>query len=69
MSDKPATRKENEIIDFNKSHDKLLTTVDKFIGRIDNYETEQIARDSQFNKLLAWAQKVSKQTGIPLEYL
>lgn len=58
---------ETKIIDLEKSHDKLLCTIDKFLARIDTYETEQAARDSQFNKLLEWARKVSAKTGIPLE--
>ena len=49
--------------------DKLLNTIDGFIARIDKYETENAARDSQFEKLLAWARKVSEKTGIPLENL
>ena len=60
---------ESEIIDLQKSHDRLLRTVDRFLARIDTYETEQIARDSQFAKLLDWARKVSAKTGIPLENL
>ena len=51
------------------SIDKLTNTIDGFITRIDHYETEQIARDAQFERLLAWARKVSKKTGIPLENL
>lgn len=38
-------------------------------ARIDKYETELAARDSQFEKLLVWARKVSKKTGIPLDNL
>lgn len=60
---------ESEIVDLQKSHDRLLCTVDRFLARIDTYETEQIARDSQFAKLLDWARKVSAKTGIPLENL
>lgn len=58
-----------EIIDLKASHDRLLITLDTLIGRIDRYETEQTARDSQFEKLLAWARKVSEKTGVPLENL
>jgi len=60
---------ENEIFDLQKSHDRLLVTIDRFLARIDTYETEQAARDSQFEKLLDWARKVSAKTGIPLEDL
>jgi hypothetical protein len=38
----------------------LINTIDSFIGRIDKYETELAARDSQFEKPLTWARKVSK---------
>ena len=58
-----------DIIDLNASHERLLNTVDAFVKRIDYYETEQAARDSQFAKLLEWARKVSEKTGIPLENL
>jgi septal ring factor EnvC (AmiA/AmiB activator) len=60
---------DSEIIDLKASHDRLLVTLDTLIGRIDRYETEQTARDSQFEKLLAWARKVSEKTGVPLENL
>lgn len=49
--------------------DKLVQTVDRFVARIDHYEVEQAARDRQFDRLLAWAKKVSAKTGIPLEDL
>ena len=60
---------EEDINQLKESHDRLLNTVDGFIARIDRYETEQVARDRKFEKLLAWARKVSEKTGIPLENL
>lgn len=60
---------EKEITELKESHNRLLNTIDGFISRIDKYETELAARDSQFEKLLAWARKVSVKTGIPLENL
>lgn len=54
---------------FDRDYDHLINTIDSFIGRIDKYETELAARDNQFEKLLAWARKVSEKTGIPLENL
>jgi septal ring factor EnvC (AmiA/AmiB activator) len=62
-------RVEKEITDLKESHNRLLNTIDGFIGRIDKYETELAARDSQFEKLLSWAKKVSEKTGVPLENL
>lgn len=58
-----------DIVDLKASHDRLLNTVDAFVKRLDDYEAEQTARDSQFEKLLEWARKVSEKTGIPLENL
>jgi hypothetical protein len=60
---------EKEISELKESHNRLLNTIDGFIGRIDRYEMEQTARDNQFNRLLEWARKVSEKTGIPLENL
>lgn len=54
---------------LDQKYDRLLNTIDGFIGRIDKYETELAARDNQFEKLLTWARKVSEKTGIPLENL
>lgn len=51
------------------SIDRLTNTIDKFYARIDTQEIEMLARDAQFERLLAWARKVSKKTGIPLENL
>lgn len=51
----------------NSRIDHLAGTIDAFIKRLDNYEAEQAARDAQFDRLLAWAKKVSEKTGIPLE--
>ncbi|MFO0971543.1 MAG: hypothetical protein U0520_04340 [Candidatus Saccharimonadales bacterium] len=55
--------------DFDAKIDRLTNTLDKFAKRLDDHETEMLARDSQFEKLLAWARKVSEKTGIPLENL
>ncbi len=52
-----------------ESLDSLQRTIDRFIGRLDEQELELRARDSQFEKLLDWARKVSEKTGIPLENL
>jgi hypothetical protein len=54
---------------LDQKYDHLINTIDGFLSRIDKYEIELAARDSQFEKLLAWARKVSDKTGIPLENL
>ncbi len=38
--------------------DRLTNTIDGFMKRLDEIETEQLARDRQFEKLLVWARKV-----------
>jgi hypothetical protein len=48
---------------------KLQKTVDHIVQRLDNDDADQVARDSRFERLLAWARKVSEKTGIPLEDL
>ena len=60
---------EQELSELKASHHRLLNTIDGFVTRIDRYETEQLMRDNQFNRLLEWARKVSDKTGIPLENL
>lgn len=54
---------------FDRKLDSLTNTIDAFVKRLDDIETEQIARDRQFSRLLAWAHKVSEKTGIPLDSL
>jgi septal ring factor EnvC (AmiA/AmiB activator) len=48
------------------SLDRLTNTIDSFVKRLDNSETEQASRDLQFERLLVWAREVSKKTGVPL---
>ncbi len=62
-------RIETRLDSVDQKYDHLINTIDGFISRIDKYETELAARDSQFEKLLEWARKVSAKTGIPLENL
>ncbi|MCA9339138.1 hypothetical protein KC939_02220 [Candidatus Saccharibacteria bacterium] len=51
------------------SLDRLTSTIDAFMKRLDAQETELAAHKSQMDKLLVWARKVSEKTGIPLENL
>ena len=52
-----------------ESMERLLNTLDGFLKRLDNIETELSARDAQFERLLEWAREVSRKTGIPLKDL
>ena len=47
---------------------RLTNTIDAFVKRLDDMEIENTSRDSQYQRLLAWAERVSTKTGIPLEY-
>ncbi len=51
------------------SMERLISTLDGFLKRLDDIESEQSARDLQFERLLEWAREVSKKTGIPLKDL
>lgn len=42
--------------------------MDAFIKRIDDYETEATARDSQLARLEKWVEQIAKETGVKLEY-
>lgn len=66
----------NEITDLRhdnltikSSIDRLTNTIDGFVKRLDDAETEATFRDAQFDRLLVWAKKVSVKTGIPLKDL
>lgn len=49
--------------------DRLINTMDDFIRRITDNETDQAARDAQFARLVDWAHKVSEKTGVPFPNL
>ncbi|RTK94960.1 hypothetical protein EKI60_00680 [Candidatus Saccharibacteria bacterium] len=57
-----------DIADIRTSLDRLTNTIDSFAKRLDDQDIENTARDAQHRRLLAWAEKVSAKTGIPLEY-
>lgn len=54
---------------FEQKLEHLTNTLDGFLKRVEDAEIENAMRDRQFERLLAWARKVSKKTGIPLEDL
>jgi len=61
-----AIDKRFELTASQESLDRLTNTIDNFVKRLDDAEIEQVSRDEQFKRLLNWARKVSKKTGIPL---
>ncbi len=44
----------------------LRSIPDEVASRFSHIETEQVARDAQWNRLIEWAREVSKKTGVPL---
>jgi len=55
-----------EISGLITSHDRLLNTIDGFIGRIDKYETELAARDHEIERLKRWINQIADKTGVEL---
>lgn len=60
-------RRENQ--EMRDTLNRFMNTVNGFMKRLDEVESEQQARDRQFERLVAWAHKVSDKTGIPLDNL
>jgi predicted nucleic acid-binding Zn-ribbon protein len=59
----------NKRIDgLDEKYDKLMTTLDAFLKRLDDIETDNTARDAQIARLERWVEQVAKQAGIKLEY-
>lgn len=50
-----------------RSVDHLASAVDSLAKYYADHEVEQASRDAQFDRLLEWAKKVSRKTGVPLE--
>lgn len=59
-------RIEERIKHLEVSHDKLVNTIDGFIKRIDDYETELAARDHKIERLERWIEQIAEKTGVKL---
>jgi hypothetical protein len=46
------------------SVDRLINTVDGFAKRVDDYDIENAARDSQFSRLATWAKTAGNKIGV-----
>lgn len=60
---------ERDIADIKNSLDELTRTIDRFVKRLDQVETEQTARDAEVQRMKAWIQQIAKETGVKLEGL
>ncbi len=57
----------NERFDSLESEVASLRNIpDQVASRFYHIETEQVARNAQWNRLVEWARKVSEKTGVPL---
>lgn len=46
----------------------LIITLDTFLKRLDDIESDNHARDAQIARMERWIEKIAKQTGVQLEY-
>lgn len=56
-----------EIADIRVSLDRLTNTIDGFVKRLDDMETDNTARDAQLARLDRWIHQIAEQTGIELK--
>ncbi len=59
---------ESDIAELNKKYDQLVSTLDKFLKRLDDIEIDNTARDAQLARLERWIERVASKTGVKLEY-
>ncbi len=51
-----------------ENFERLNNTLDAFLKRLDDIETDNHARDAQIARMERWIEKIAKQTGVQLEY-
>lgn len=59
-------RIEERLDKLEASHNRLLNTIDGFVKRIDDYETEMAARDHKIDRLERWIEQIASKTGVKL---
>jgi chromosome segregation ATPase len=57
---------DEEFRKINDKYDHLINTIDRFVGRIDTYETELAARDHKIERLERWIQQIAAKTQVEL---
>ncbi len=53
--------------DIRQSIDRLTNTIDGFVKRLDDIETDSVARDAQIARLDRWVHQIAQKTGTKLE--
>jgi chromosome segregation ATPase len=59
---------ENRVDKVEKHLDRLTDTLDVFLKRLDDIETDNTARDAQLARLERWIEQIASKTGVTLEY-
>lgn len=58
---------EAELVELNTKYDQLITTLDRFLKRLDDIEADNAARDAQLARLDRWIHQIADQTGTNLK--
>lgn len=53
---------------LDEKYNELITTLDKFLKRLDDMEANNAARDAQLARLERWIEQVAAKTGVKLQY-
>lgn len=57
-----------DVSELKESHRRLIDTLDTFLKRLDDIETDNTARDAQLARLERWIEQIASKTGVKLEY-
>ena len=57
-----------DIAKIDEKYEQLIGTLDSFLKRLDDIETDNTARDAQLARLERWIEQVATKTGVKLEY-
>ena len=56
----------SDVADLNRKYDHLVSTLDAFIKRLDDAETENTARDAHLARIDRWLHQLADQAGVKL---
>lgn len=59
---------ERRVTNIEQNIDRLTNTLDAFVKRLDDIETDNTARDARLARLERWIEQVAKKSGVKLEY-
>ena len=59
---------EQRVDKLEDSFNRLQNTLDTFLKRLDDVETDNAARDAQLARLERWIDQIAQKTGVKLEY-